>query len=411
MDITKIQSQGPSTYPHTNSWSLKIINPNWPIKPGSIIYLKSGNYWTLNLYWYYNSDYITISAAPSSVPVFDQIRIYGWTKWKFNGITIRWEKVANWQYLVYLINHNWHWPISNILFENSNIYSVQSINWFTKDDWNNKVANALITNWSNITIKNNNIKNINFWIITAWNNILVENNTIENYCGDWMRFGWNDNVFQYNTIKNNFSVNLNHNDWIQAVLLPLNNTPIYRVTLRWNIIIWNEDPNQPFSWSVQWIWVFDNSIVDSLIENNVIMVDHWHGITLMWAVNTKIINNTVFNPYRFWERNYRNSWISVIPAKNGTHWKNCIIRNNITRQILSNNNDNVIVDHNLSGQFNPVNVFKDYQKLDLQLKQNSPAIDVWISLEAPNIDILKISRPQWKMFDLWAYEFLFNIFQ
>ena len=44
--------------------------------------------------------------------------------------------------------------------------------------------------------------------------------------------------------------------------------------------------------------------VDWVIENNVVIVDHWHGITLGGARNCRIVNNTVIDPKSFDPRSF-----------------------------------------------------------------------------------------------------------
>ena len=55
------------------------------------------------------------------------------------------------------------------------------------------------------------------------------------------------------------------------------------LVLRGNTIINYEDPDQPHRGTLQGIGCFDGMFVDWIIENNVIIVDHYHGITLSGA--------------------------------------------------------------------------------------------------------------------------------
>ena len=54
-----------------------------------------------------------------------------------------------------------------------------------------------------------------------------------------------------------------------------------------------EDPNQPFRGTLQGLGCFDGFYIDWVIENNLVVTDHWHGISLCGAVNCRIVNNTV----------------------------------------------------------------------------------------------------------------------
>ena len=54
-------------------------------------------------------------------------------------------------------------------------------------------------------------------------------------------------------------------------------------------------PQQPHRGALQGIGCFDGMFVDWIIENNVIIVDHYHGITLGGARGCRIVNNTVID--------------------------------------------------------------------------------------------------------------------
>ena len=49
--------------------------------------------------------------------------------------------------------------------------------------------------------------------------------------------------------------------------------------LRGNLFINFENPNQPLKGTLQGIGCFDGFFVDWVVENNVVVTNHWHGIS------------------------------------------------------------------------------------------------------------------------------------
>ncbi|MEJ2568119.1 MAG: T9SS type A sorting domain-containing protein [candidate division WOR-3 bacterium] len=176
---------------------------------------------------------------------------------------------------------------------------------------------------------------------------------------------------------------------------------VWGVTLRGNTIINYEDPNQPHRGTLQGIGCFDGFYADWVIENNVVIVDHYHGITLSGAVNCRIVNNTVAD--RDTTGSDISPWIRVGDHKNGSGSVGCVVRNNIYYRTLSVDSLQT-VDHNLRIRNYDSN-FVDFEHFDLRLKEGSPAIDGGASELAPSVDIRGITRPQGNFYDIGAYEF------
>jgi len=233
---------------------------------------------------------------------------------------------------------------------------------------------------------------------------LVKNNIIENFAGDGLRGIGNYNTFEYNTVKNCYDVDDNHDDGFQAYSRGPGGTPgegtIYGIVLRGNTIISYTDPNQPFKGPLQGIGCFDGMFEDWIIENNVVITNHWHGITLLGAESCKIINNTVV------DRNLQDSstpWIKIGKHNDGTLGTGNLIRNNLTTS-MSNDAGIGTVDYNIIVS-NYDDFFVDYDNFDLRLIEGCPAIDAGSDEYAPLIDKEGISRPQGVGFDVGAYEF------
>src|SRR5690606_5518894 len=170
------------------------------------------------------------------------------------------------------------------------------------------------------------------------------------------------------------------------------------IVLRGNVIINYEDPNQPLRGPLQGIGCFDGTFVDWVVENNVIITDHWHGISLYGVRNVRVVNNTVLDPNA---ESPGPPWIKLTEHKDGTPPENCIVRNNLATAFTSSSTG-VTEDHNI--------VLDDLSKYfvsppcDVHLLDNAPAIDQGVSDLAPQADIEGIPRPQGSAVDVGAYE-------
>lgn len=373
---------------------------------GDIIYLMSGNHGSPYISKSYSED-VVITKLPGQQPVIKFIVFSGASHWKLDSLTISSEGVPvrfdpPLEHPVYPIKDNSLVQItdnsSNITLENCFIASVENSSEWTKDDWNYKAWNGINSvNNSDIFIQNCHLKNINFGInnSSSSKNNLYEYNIIENFSGDGMRGHGTNTAIQYNIIKNAYDTNGNHDDLIQAF-----QKDQVGLVLRGNILIAYTDPDQPFKSVCQGIGFFDGMFNDFIIENNIVATNHWHGITLLGAVNSKIVNNTVVD---LDNTDSPVPWIMIDNHKDGRPSSNSIIRNNISPNIKKG--AGVTTDHNLIVPFSKYkDYFVDFENLDLQLKQESPAVDNGSEEIAPAIDILGNPRPQGEGFDIGAYE-------
>jgi len=252
-----------------------------------------------------------------------------------------------------------------------------------------------------MTIRDNYLLNVNFGISVDASDSLVAGNLVENFAGDGLRGLGDRCTFEYNTVKNCYNVNANHDDGFQSWSVGpdgVGTGEVVGVVLRGNTIINYEDPNQPHRGALQGIGCFDGTFVDWVIENNVVITDHWLGITLGGARNCRVINNTVV------DRNDGSPgppWICIDKHKNGTAPVDCVVRNNLATAFR--NAAAVLEESNLRIQ-DPASLFVDAEHFDLHLLAGVAAIDAGSSTSAPRLDRDRIARPQGQGIDIGAYE-------
>jgi parallel beta-helix repeat protein len=141
--------------------------------------------------------------------------------------------------------------------------------------------------------------------------------------------------------------------------------------------------------------------VDWIVENNVVVVDHYHGITLGGARNCRIVNNTVLDPN---DRRPGPAAIRIGRHKNGTPSSGCTVRNNLASALHVDSGREMTVDHNLIVD-DPAAIFVDSANRDLRLRAGSPAVDAGAHELAPKTDITGVQRPQGQGVDVGAFEY------
>jgi parallel beta-helix repeat protein len=288
-----------------------------------------------------------------------------------------------------------------INLNNCLIQSAYSSSTWTKTDWYNNTASGVQFRGNNITLKNNTFLNLYHAVELRGDNSFMQNNLIENFAGDAIRGLGSNSIYEYNTIKNCFIEDyaINHDDAFQAYKLFGNNV-IENIVFRFNKIIIFENPSQfvvdndLIGNSMQALIITDGSAESWTIENNLIVSNHYHGISLYGAQNCRIQNNTVIQSPLFTD-------IDEIPRifiddqdKSGQTRanKNNVIRNNICAQytpwtydsttIVENN-----IDINQNNYSNYSNHFLDYPNNDFHLQASSPAVDFGVNTNATSLDL------------------------
>jgi len=291
----------------------------------------------------------------------------------------------------------------DIIFEKSLISYADNSSGWSAQNWRDYAYDGIVINGNRMIVRDNLIYNTAFALSSSATNSIISRNKINGYRADGMRGQGNYSTFEYNDVRNCVHVDGNHADGFQAFTVGPGGVPgtgtITGVNLIGNTIIDNENMSNPLKCQLQGIGLFDGTYVDWVIENNLIVTDMYHGISLYGSVNSRIVNNTVID-HGF--SNAIRPWIMIAPHKNGTPTVGGIIRNNISYKVSAE--AGTTSDHNLIvNDASLATVFVDPANLDFRLKAGSPAIDAGTTLTAPALDIL--GRPRSIPIDLGAYNF------
>lgn len=405
VDRGLVESRQWDKLPYRPGATLAIKNAGAPVRAGDTIWLRSGDYGAVEIRGCYNSDWITVSAEKGHVPRFSSIRIRSGSHWKLRGIQVRpaGAEAAKAGTLIDLESHGFHGPVHDVLVEHCRAESVQDASDWTVANWNTRAWNAIRVDGRNMTVRDCVFRNVNFGISVTASDSLIERNTVENFAGDGLRGLGDNTTFQYNTVKNCYDVNRNHDDgfqsWSRGSDGRVGRGEVRGIVLRGNTIINFEDPQQPHRGALQGIGCFDGMFVDWVVENNVVITDHYHGITLLGARNCRIVNNTVLDRR---EGRPGPPWVRIANHKDGTPSESCILRNNLTTALTAG--AGVTADHNLIIT-DPSAHFVDVAAFDLRLKADSAAIDAGSPDLAPSQDAAGTPRPQGGGIDIGAYEY------
>ena len=297
---------------------------------------------------------------------------------------------------------------SGITVEDCDIFSTTDdvVAGWAASDWADLPGTGMSSRAPDSTFRDNRIRNVGYGISIAHDspNARVVGNVIDGFSRDGLRGVGDFGLFEGNVVKNAYDVDDHHDDFFQSWSVGSDGSPgtgvVRGVVIRGNLFIGVEDPEQPFAGAAQGIGCFDGFFEDWVIENNVVVVNHWHGITLMGARNVRIVNNTVFDDRRGTDPGP--PWIRVVAHKDGTPSENVVIRNNLAATITLEANDSV-EDHNLRFD-DPAALFVDSSAYDFHLLEGSAAVDAGSSEDAPAFDFEGIPRPQGDAVDLGAFE-------
>ena len=255
-----------------------------------------------------------------------------------------------------------------------------------------------------IAILDTRIRNVRFGISVGGADARIAFNEIDGFSADGLRGLGDGGRFEYNQVRNAYVDGLadpNHDDGFQSWSVGpggVGTGEVRNVVLRGNVFINATNPNHPLRSSMQAIGCFDGFFVNWTVENNVVITDHWHGITFLGMRDSRIVNNTVID---LDSTSPGPPWIMVNPHKDGRPSEDVVVRNNLSTDFSLAGN-NVVGDHNI--EFTNAAALFLAPPFDLHLKPGTPAVNSGNPLLAPPVDVEGVPRPQGPGIDLGAYE-------
>ncbi len=396
--------------PYEAGVPLVTVNPGAPVKAGDTLFLRTGYHGEFEFRGAYNEAPILITAQPGHSPRLGSVDLTAVQHWVLRDLSISPSHTSpplTPSSIVNIQDHSWWGPSWDVEVANCDLFTVEDASGWGADEWINDARSGIsVSGAPRVTLRDNRLRNVRHGITIGGgsHDALVSRNSIENFSADGMRGLGDRGIFEYNRIQNNLVTDsqgdTNHDDGFQSWSMGpggVGTGEVRGVVLRGNIFINHLDPSHPLRSSMQAIGCFDGLFVDWVVENNVIITDHWHGITFHGMIDSRIVNNTVLDLN---EETPGPPWIRVADS-NDTPSQNVVVRNNLATQFSLGGVD-ITADHNL--QIDDAGALFLAPPYDLHLLAPSAAVDAGSPDLAPLSDIEGTPRPQGSAPDLGAYE-------
>ena len=298
-----------------------------------------------------------------------------------------------------------------ITIDGLTIRSAEDGSRWSAEAWRARAASGITAQGQDLVIRNNRLFYIRHGIQLTGSHGVIEGNTVAHFSGDGLRAIGDFNTVQDNSVHSCYAVDKNHDDGFQSWSLGPDGRPgagVSRGTvLRRNTFLGDVKPGHPLQCRLQGIGLFGDIYEDWVIENNLVVVDHWHGITVMGARRVVIRNNTVFDPA---DNRVGPAGVRILPHKDGRQPEGSLIANNLAprkSKAWPKGFPPVRGGVEYLGNVfygNPRNVFRDPEALDLRPHAKSFGTD-YAKGDGPKDDLTGYPRPWGKRADVGAYEY------
>lgn len=378
---------------------------------GDNILLMNGIHGTVNIVGE-NESYVIIKPAENHKPVILSVTIgkeIPTSRWRLTGLTIQGTTSAN------LISVSSFATLIQIMY--CNIQTIANSTTWSAEDWTKSPVNGLHIEGKRHKIQFNRFKNVRNGIFNFSDQSQFAYNSINHFSECAILQSANDCTFEYNLLKNAVVLGNYSNAAFLFQNRNVDKTPfiIKKNTLRGNVIFDYTNYKRNFTGAMMGIVSFDNILDMCTFENNLIVTDHWHGITLFNGNNCTVANNTVVDPYlnTIYPNEKRKEMLKPMgPAR---IW----MENSITELGGNKVCNNLVTDTYFKGEIgvtdnNPLvgstyddmdEAFQNWEFLDFRLKDFSSFVNAALLEVATNTDANNFQRKIDSYANAGAYEF------
>ena len=266
-------------------------NPGAPVQAGDTIYLRSGYHGELVIDGFYNRDFITITAEAGHTPKLGRIRIRSSAGWVIRGLQVSPEFAPSYrrQHADRSRSRTASAVRSTISSSKQCHAAVGARTRPTGAPRTGTRARATGSRWTatDMTVRDCAFRNVNFGISVdglriRWSNATRSRTSPATACAAWATTRRSSTTWS-RTATTSTTTTTTASSPGRAGRRRVGTGEVRGIVLRGNTIINYEDPNQPHRGTLQGIGCFDGMFVDWVVENNVVIIDHYHGITLSGA--------------------------------------------------------------------------------------------------------------------------------
>jgi hypothetical protein len=404
----KVETRNWATLPYAPGAALVTVNAGAPVRAGDTLWLRSGYHGAVVIQGAYNARRITVGAQPGHVPLLRSLLVQGAQNWTFRGLSISPSHAPPLSAItiVNVRDHSFYGPAWDVTVEGCDIFSVADAAAWTAADWVNVASSGVGIGGERITLRDSRVRNVRFGVSVSGRRARVQRNVVDGFSADGLRGLGDDGLFEYNLVQNNYvgdAADSNHDDGFQSWSVGpggVGTGEVRGVVLRGNVFVNDRVASHPLRSSMQAIGCFDGFFVGWVVENNVVVTDHWHGISFLGMRDSRIVNNTVIDMNAVTPGP---PWIMVAPHKDGRPSENVVVRNNLATD-YSLEGINIVADHNTEFTTAGAAALFLAPPYDLHLRATASAVNSGSDDLAPPFDIEGVPRPRDGAVDRGAYE-------
>lgn len=285
------------------------------VADGATLVLRDGNHGNA----VFEGDHavaVTIRAAPGANPHLGRLQLRQGSGWHLRGLTVSPAFSAT-AYTGNIVELGENGMSTDLVLEDSVVYTVADASAWGVTEWMGANSGILLgRNGTGLALRRTHVYNVRFGIAITSFTSTVEGNLVHDFSGDGIRVTRDGSVVNENVIKNALVTDAqgdaNHDDAIQCFLFNVGTGTVRDVTLKGNVIV-SYDGDPPFKAMMQGIGFFDGPLVNFVVEDNVVFVDHYHGVSLYDAQGSRIVNNVAFTR---WVNGNVKPWVMLGQTQN-----------------------------------------------------------------------------------------------
>lgn len=270
------------------------------LKPGDTLFLREGYHGFASISGI-NSDFINIVGVPGEEVQLSRLQMRSVGKWRIQGLRI--SPTFGEPYkgtIVHFADRDTN--CQQVIIEDCEIFGRDDHKGMSSDDWMKINSGVLMgRHGKGHIVRNCYIRNTRFALSMSCYDGLAEGNIIEHFSADGIRMTRDGQTAQFNIIKKAFVTDgqgdKNHDDAIQCFLHNKGTGTMRNLTINHNIIEGHQAGVEPFSANNQGIGLFDGPLVNFHIEGNVVMVSHWHGVSVYDGQGCTVTRNITWSKF------------------------------------------------------------------------------------------------------------------